>query len=87
MTIAQVQNLHGKYRYIHQTRQTGQKGDIIALYVHHKFDFKIIERGDICNDNIEYLTVEILMNKYKNIIFSCIYRSLIGNSSNFFWII
>ena len=67
MTIAQVQNLHGKYRYIHQTRQTGQKGDAIALYVHHKFDFKIIKRGDICNDNIECLTVEILMNMYKNI--------------------
>ena len=84
MTIVQVKNLHGKYRYIHQTGQTVQKGDGIALYVHHKFDFKIIKRGDICNDNIEYLTVEFLMNKFKNIIFSCIYRSLIGNSSIFF---
>ena len=68
------------YTPIHQVRQTGQKGEDVALYMHHKFDFKIIKRGDICNDDIEYLIVEVLMNKYKSIIFSCIYRLLRGNS-------
>ena len=67
------------YTPIHQIRQTGQKGGGIALFVHNNFDFKIIKRGNICNDDIEYLTVEILRSKYKNIIFSCIYRPRRGN--------
>ena len=58
------------YTPIHQIRQTGQKGGGIALFVHNNFDFKIIKRGNICNDDIEYLTVEILRNKDKNIIFA-----------------
>ena len=60
------------YTPIHQIRQTGQKGGGIALFVHNNFDFKIIKRGNICDDDIEYLMVEILRNKDKN--FSCIYR-------------
>ena len=51
--------------------------------MHNDFDFKIIKRGNICNDDIEYLTVKILRNKDKNIIFSCIYRPLRGNSQFF----
>ena len=52
--------------YIHQIRQTGQNGAIIALFVHYNFDFKIIRRTNICNDDIEYLIVEVLRNKSKN---------------------
>ena len=44
------------------------------LFAHNNFDFKIIKRGNICNHDIEYVTVEILRSKDKNIIFSCIYR-------------
>ena len=74
------------YAPINQIRQTEQKEGSIALFVHNNFDFKIIKRGNICNDDIECRTVEILRNKDKNIIFSCIYRRPIGNSQ-FFWII
>ena len=49
------------YTPIHQFRQTRQKADI-ALFVPKSFDFKIIKRGNICNDDIECLTVEILRN-------------------------
>ena len=58
------------YTLIHQIRQTGQKGGGIALFVHNNFDFMIIKRGNICNDDIAYLSVKILTNKDKNII-SC----------------
>ena len=68
------------YTPIHQIRQNEQKGGGIALFVHNKFDFKIVKKENICNDDIEYLTVEILRNKDKNIIFSCIYRPPRGNS-------
>ena len=51
--------------------------------MHNNFDFKIIKRGNICNDDVEYLTVEILRNKDKNIIFFCIYRPPRGNSQFF----
>ena len=61
------------YTPIDQIKQTGQKGGGTALFVHNNFDFKIVKRENICNDDIEYLTVEILRNKDKNIIFSCIY--------------
>ena len=67
----------------HQIRHTGQKGGGIASFVHNNFDFKIIKRGNICNDDIEYLTVEILRNQDKNITFSCIYRLPRGNSQFF----
>ena len=62
------------YTPIDQIRQTELKGGGTALFVHNNFDFKIVKRGNICSDDIEYLTVEILRNKDKNIIFSCIYR-------------
>ena len=68
---------------IHQIRQTGQKGRGIGLFVHNNFDFKIIKSGNICCDGIEYLAVEILRNKDKNMIFSCIYRPPRGNSQFF----
>ena len=68
---------------IHQIRQSGQKGGVIALFAHNNFDFKIIKRGGICSDDIEYLAVEILRNEDKNIIFSCIYRPPRGNSQIF----
>ena len=42
--------------------------------MHNNFDFKIIKRGNICSDDTEYLAVESLRNKDKNIIFSCVYR-------------
>ena len=71
------------YKPIDKIRQTGQERGVIALFVHNNFDFKIIKRGNICNDDIEYLTVKILRNKDKNIIFSCIYRPLRGNSQFF----
>ena len=41
------------YTPTHQIRQTGQKGGGIASFVHNNFDFKIIKRGNICNDDIE----------------------------------
>ena len=50
------------YAPIHQIRQTGQKGGATALFVHNNFDLKIVKRGNLCNDDIEYLTVEILRN-------------------------
>ena len=62
------------YTPIHQIRQTEQKRGGIALFVHNNFDFKIIKRGNICNDEIEYLTVEILRNKEKKNFFPCVYR-------------
>ena len=62
------------YTPIDQIRQTELKGGGTALFVHNNFDFKIVKRGNICSDDIEYLTVEISRNKDKNIIFSCIYR-------------
>ena len=64
---------------IQQIRQTRQKGGGIALFVHNNFDFKIIKRGNRCNDDIEYLTVQILRNKDKNIIFSFISSLPRGN--------
>ena len=85
MTIEQIKTVWQILNYtpIHQIRQTGQKGGGIALFVHNNFNFKIIKRGNICNDDIEYLTVEILRSKYKNIIFSRISRPLRGNSQFF----
>ena len=71
------------YTPIHQVKQTGQKGGGIALFLLYNFDFKIIKRGNICNDDIEYLTVEISRNKDKNIICFCIYRPPRGNSQSF----
>ena len=68
------------YKPIHQIRQTGQKEGGGALFLHNNFDFKILKRENIYNNDIEYLTVEILRNRDKNMIFSCIYRPLRGNS-------
>ena len=65
-----------------QIRQTGQKGGGIPLFVHNNFDFRIIERGNLCNDDIEYLTVEILKNKDKNIILKYILKLYINYNSN-----
>ena len=62
------------YPPIHQVRQSGQTGGDIALFLHNKFDFKIVKRGSKCNDDIEYLTVEILRNKNKNIFFSLCFQ-------------
>ena len=47
------------------------------------FDFNIVKRGNIYNDDIEYPMVQILRNKDKNIIFFCIYRPPRGNSQIF----
>ena len=74
---------NSKLHFFHQIRQTGQKEGGIALFVHNNFDFKIVKRGNICNDDIEYLTLESLRNKYKNIIFFCIYWPARGNSQFF----
>ena len=74
------------YTPIHQVKQTGQKGGGIALFLLYNFDFKIIKRGNICNDDIEYLAVEILRNKDKNIIF-LVFTGLREVILNFFWMI
>ena len=71
------------YTPIHQIRKTGQKGRGTAFFVHNNFDFKIIKRENICSDDTEYLVVESLRNKDKNIIFSCVYRPPRANSQFF----
>ena len=71
------------YTPTHQIRQTGQKGGGIALFVQNNFDFKIIKRGNVCNDDTEYLTMEILRNKDNNIIFP-VFTGLREGILNFF---
>ena len=66
MTIEQTKTLHGKYQTTHLFTKldTLDKKVGIALFVHN--DFKIIKRGSIYDDDIEYLTVEVLRNTGKN---------------------
>ena len=67
---------HGKYQTTHLLTKLDKvdKKEGALLFVHNNFNFKIIKRGNVCNDDIECVTVEILRNKDKNIIFSGINR-------------
>ena len=86
MTIKQIKILYGKYGVTHlftKLDKLDKKEGVWLFLVHNNFGFKIVKRGNIRNDDIEYLTVEILRNKDKNIIFSCIYRPPRDNSQFF----
>ena len=72
MTIKQIKILYGKYGVTHlftKLDKLDKKEGVWLFLVHNNFGFKIVKRGNISNDDIEYLTVEILRNKDKNIFF------------------
>lgn len=66
-TAWQTQN----YTSIHKIRQTGQKKGSIALFVLNNFNYNIITKSNVCNDDIEYLTVE--KGNYKEKGHECFY--------------
>lgn len=66
------------------TNRQNKMGGGVALYVHKTIKYSILQSMSIAVDNVmECLTIEIINEKKKNIIISCVYRSP-GSSINIF---
>lgn len=52
-----------------------RKGGGVALYVHSRFDYRVVDNLTSIIDNVmECITVEISLEKKKNVMVSCVYR-------------
>ena len=67
----------------HQEEASNHKGVSIAVFVHHKLDFKILKYLSKNNNGIESLLTEISQDHSKNILTSVIYRSPTENATEF----
>ncbi|XP_013856520.1 uncharacterized protein LOC106512449, partial [Austrofundulus limnaeus] len=71
------------YEFSYINRE-GKMGGGVAVYVDNSFRYKLIENmTNVVKDHFECLTVEIYMEKNKNVIVSCIYRAP-GSNMNLF---
>ena len=62
------------YNCVHQPRNNGNGGGV-ALYIKNQLNFKSLDKCTLTvNDVLECLTIELLLEKGKNIVISCIYR-------------
>ena len=63
------------YELVYVNRKN-KNGGGVALFVDRKFNFKVDEKLSVVVDNLlECVTIEIVMERKKNIIVSCIYRT------------
>ena len=61
---------------MNQINRQNRKGGGVASYVSNSLDFKIANKMSThVNDIMECITVELCINKSKNIIVSCVYRT------------
>lgn len=71
------------YEMFHTNRQN-KKGGGVAIYIDKNLDYKVVENMSLAVEEIfESITVEICMEKRKNIIVSCIYRAPGANVETF----
>ena len=69
-TIPELQG----YECCHQPRKN-KKGGGVALYIHNHLNFKILNKMTTAIDDVlECLTIELVLEKSKNIVVSCVYR-------------
>ena len=62
------------YNFVHQPRNNSNGGGV-ALYISNQLNYKSLDKCTIVvNDVLECLAVELVMDKGKNIVISCIYR-------------
>ena len=62
------------YECCHQSRKN-KNGGGVALYINNHLNFQILNKLSTTIDNVlECLSVELILNKSKNIVVSCIYR-------------
>ena len=53
-----------------------RKGGGVAIYVNDSLDYRVIDRMSVTiNGVMECVTVELCINKRKNIIVNCVYRT------------
>ncbi|KAL7373405.1 hypothetical protein ABVT39_006045 [Epinephelus coioides] len=63
------------YELVYVNRKN-KNGGGVALFVDRKFNFKVDEKLSVVVDNLlECVTIEIVLERKKNIIVSCIYRT------------
>lgn len=68
-----IPNLQG-YECCQQPR-INKKGGGVALYIHNHLDFKILNKmTTVIDDALECLSIELIFEKSKNVVVSCIYR-------------
>lgn len=71
------------YKFMYNNR-LNKRGGGVALYIHKSLNYRVLEGMTTVVDNLlECLTIEICMDKSKNIIISCIYRAPGSNISTF----
>lgn len=65
----------------------GERGGGVALYIENSLNYKVVENMTISiDDSMECITVEICMEKPKNLICSCLYRVPDSSTERFIYL-
>lgn len=68
---------------LNYVNRENKKGGGVALYVDRRLNYKIVKNMTNIDEEMEIIMVEIILEKKKNVIISCVYRAPGSNIETF----